>query len=190
MEASGPALAAIVPARTVAEYTRLLKADSEETTHLYFRNDFAGPTLASFEANGVMLVSRLIEGQFAPWRRVVPTSYTERATLAKTDILNALRRMSIYARDDQQRVQVAFAGGAVQLSCFSGSYGEGKERISALVEGEETLIALQGRFLAEGIDAVGGEGCRIELTTSLSPCVVRPLEGDDFLYVQSPMHPR
>nr|MDQ2731685.1 DNA polymerase III subunit beta [Armatimonadota bacterium] len=81
LEEPGTPISAIVPARTVTEFSRLLRGDGEGRATIYFRNDPVGPTLASFEANGVMLVSRLIEGQFAPWRRVVPQSYQERATV-------------------------------------------------------------------------------------------------------------
>lgn len=186
----GTPLSAIVPARTVTEFNRILRGDGEGPATIYFRNDAVGPTLASFEANGVMLVSRLIEGQFAPWRRVVPQSWQERATVKCADILSSLRRMAIVARDDQQRVQLSLTPDALQLSCQSPVLGDAEERIPALSEGDEMLIALQGRYLAEGIGALEEEGCRIELTTSLSPCVVRPLEGDNYLYVQSPMHLR
>ncbi|HET6385977.1 MAG TPA: DNA polymerase III subunit beta [Armatimonadota bacterium] len=184
------AINAIVPARAVQELGRILRPESDDPVELRFRSDFAGPTLASFEANGILLVTRLIEGQFVNWRRVIPAGWDERATIKSSDLLGALKRMAIVAADDQNRVQIALSGDALQLTAASTQLGDATEKISALLEGGEMLIALQGRFLAEGIGVLDEEGCRIELTTSLSPCVVKPLDGDSFLYVQSPMHPR
>ena len=183
-------ISAIVPARALVEFARILRADGEGRAVIHFRDDLAGPTLASFEANGVTLISRLIEGQFAPWRRVVPKTWTERATVKCGEMLGSLRRMAIVARDDQQRVQLCLKGDVLEMRCQSTIIGEAEERTFALGEGEELIIALHGRYLAEGIAALEEEGCYLEFTTSLSPCVVRPLTGDSYLYVQSPMHLR
>jgi DNA polymerase-3 subunit beta len=98
--------------------------------------------------------------------------------------------MAIVARDDQQRVQLCLKGDVLEMRCQSTIIGEAEERTFALGEGEELIIALHGRYLAEGIAALEEEGCYLEFTTSLSPCVVRPLTGDSYLYVQSPMHLR
>ena len=183
-------ISTIVPARTVTEFARILKPDSEDPAEIYFRNDPAGPTLASFEANGVTLVSRLIEGQFTPWRRFASLGWTERATVKCADILAALRRMSIVAQDDRHLVQMSLEGESLHLTCQSPTLGRAEETIAVLTEGDRILIALHGRFLSEAIAAMEEEGCRIELTSELAPCVVRPLAGDHFLYVQSPMHLR
>lgn len=187
---SGPPIAAIVPHRAVQELQRILRHDGDEPVTLHFRDDFTGPTLASFEAGDITLVTRLIEGQFPPWRRVVPAERKNRVTFRKAEILAALRRMSIVARDDQHRVQFSLSGETLRLNSFSSLLGDAEEKLQPLMEGGETLIALDGRYLAEGIGALDEDGCHVDLTGTLSPCLVRPLEGDSYLYIQSPMHPR
>lgn len=188
IDVPGAPFSAIVPHRTLQELGRVLRPEGDPVT-IYFRNDFLGPTLASFEVSGVMIVTRLIEGQFAPWRHTIPLERRYCVTVRSSDLLATLRRMEIVARDDHHRVQFNLAEQTLQLNSVSSTLGNAEERISALIEGGETLIALDGRYLSEGVAALDAEGCHIELTGALSPCVVRPLEGDDYLYIQSPMHP-
>ncbi|MCA1594886.1 MAG: DNA polymerase III subunit beta, partial [Chloroflexi bacterium] len=184
---AGESFKAIVPSRSAQEFLKILKPDSEAPAVVSFRKAATGnPTLASFEANGITLTTRIIEGNYTNWERIVPNTCEQHATVQSADILGALKRMGILAKDDQQRVKILASESSMFLKAGNASLGDACERIPAQIEGESIEIVMNGRLLADAVSAVGEE-CRLEFTGKLNPCVVRPASGDGYFYIQSPM---
>ena len=173
---------AIVSARCLYELLRLLDADSQDEVTLGFTE-----SLVEFRIENVKVISRLIEGRYPNYERVIPTEY-EKVVLVHTDELDqALRRVLIVAREDGNRVLFRMAGQVMTLVAESPDVGRAEEEIEVEMEGEEMEIAFNARYLLEALDAMGTERIRMELTGPHSAGAIRP-EGDDtYLYVLMPM---
>jgi DNA polymerase-3 subunit beta len=173
----------IVPVRAMNELMRVL-GDGEEDV-LDVRID---QNQVLFRTERVTLVSRLIEGQFPRYERVIPTGHTRRLTIQRDELQSSLRRARIVARDAaaKDRVVLATEGENLVLTA-EGEEGRAHEEIEVAREGDDISIAFNVTYLLDVLSVVDTEGIFLELTEPLSPAVVRPVDGEDYLMVVMPM---
>ncbi len=181
LAAPAPAnLSAIVPARAMNEVLRL--AGEEETVTITL-----GPTHADFTMADVRVMSRLIEGQFPSFERVIPKEYTRCFTTAAQDLAGIARRCQIIAADSQRIILEL--GEEVTLKASSSRYGRAQERLAAVVEGEGLEMACNVGYLLGYLNTLASEAkVRVEMTAALSPLVLKVEGEDNHLYVLMPMH--
>ncbi len=173
----------IVPVRAMNELMRVLSDDEEE--RIMVRID---QNQVLFRTPKVTLISRLIEGQFPKYERVIPSTHTRRLTIQRDELQSSLRRARIVARDAAAKDRVVLsASGESLLITAEGEEGRAHEEIEIAREGDEISIAFNVTYVLEVLGVVDSEGIFLELTEPLSPAVVRPVEGDDYLMVIMPM---
>ena len=144
---------------------------------------------ARFEAGGTTMVTRLIEGQFPNYERVIPTTHDRKLTLETGEFLRAVRRAAIVARDNANRVVLETEGAQLVLSAESGTVGSAREEVEVAREGDDIQIAFNARYLQDVLNVMETEGVVLELTEPLRPGILRPI-GDraaDYLCVLMPM---
>lgn len=181
-EASGDTTV-IVPARAMNELLRVLGDDPAAA--VLVRVD---QNQILFQTERVTLVSRLIDGQFPKYERVIPASCSRRLTVQRDELLSALRRARIVARDATARDRVVFqASGESLLLSAEGEGGRAHEEIEVIREGDEISIAFNATYLLEVLGVLECQGIFLEMSEPLSPAVVRPVDGDDYLMVVMPM---
>jgi DNA polymerase-3 subunit beta len=173
----------IVPVRAMEELQRVL-GDGEEDI-LDVRID---QNQVLFRTERVTLVSRLIEGQFPRYERVIPTGHTRRLTIQRDELQSSLRRARIVARDAAAKDRVVLATQGENLVITAeGEEGRAHEEIEVAREGDDISIAFNVTYLLDVLSVVDTEGIFLELTEPLSPAVVRPVDGEDYLMVVMPM---
>ncbi len=173
---------AIVSARCLQEVLRVIDADSDEPATVAL-----GETLVEFTAGPIKIASRLIEGQFPPYERVIPAEY-ERALLVSRDELQAaLRRALVVAREDANRVVFRAAGEILTLTAESPDVGRVEEELPIELEGEGLEIAFNARYLLDALEAMKSDRVRMELSGPLNPGVIKGEGDESFLYIQMPM---
>jgi DNA polymerase-3 subunit beta len=173
----------IVPVRAMNELLRVLSDDEEKT--LYVRVD---QNQILFKTERVTLVSRLIEGQFPRYERVIPGSHTRRLTIPREEFQSSLRRARIVARDASAKDRVVLeAAGENLIITAEGDEGRAHEEFEVAREGDEIGIAFNVNYVLEVLGVLDSEGVFLELTEPLSPAVVRPVDGDDYLMVIMPL---
>lgn len=173
----------IVPVRAMNELMRVLGDDEEST--LYVRVD---QNQILFRTERVTLVSRLIEGQFPRYERVIPGSHTRRLTIKRDDIHSSLRRARIVARDAAAKDRVVLATEGENLVITAeGDEGRVHEEIEVAREGDDISIAFNVNYFLDVLGVLDTDGLFLEMTEPLSPAVVRPVDGDDYLMVIMPM---
>jgi DNA polymerase III subunit beta len=175
-------VAAIIPARALSELSRVLDADSDQPVQVRFDKN-----QVLFGAERVTVVSRLIEGQFPKYEKVIPTEHTRKLTIPKEDLLQAIRRVDVVARDNSHRVVFRTAGELLTLTAEAGDLGRAFEEIEVIREGDDIQIAFNARYVLDVLNVVDSEGLYLEMTEPLRPAVVRPVEGPNYLMVVMPM---
>jgi DNA polymerase-3 subunit beta len=172
----------VVPARAMNELLRL--ADDEDSVSVSLAQG-----QARFEVGGTTMVTRLIEGQFPNYERVIPTGHDRKLTLETGEFLRAVRRAAIVARDNANRVVLETEGAQLVLSAESGTVGSAREEVEVAREGDDIQIAFNARYLQDVLGVMETEGVVLELTEPLRPGILRPI-GDraaDYLCVLMPM---
>jgi DNA polymerase III subunit beta len=173
----------IIPSKAVNELSRLLTDKGEVDVN--FSENQASFTLKAEKGPGVLIVSKLIEGNYPNYRQVIPAETKERIALPREEFLHALRRAEIMTSDKQNSVKMAFVKNQLAITANSPDVGEARETMSVNYKGKDLAIAFNPAYLIEPLNALAEDEVFIELIDELSPGVLK-INGP-FLYVVMPM---
>jgi DNA polymerase III subunit beta len=173
----------IVPAKTVNELNRLLQ-DKGEVEIRYAENQ-ASFTLKDEKGSSVLIVTKLIEGNYPNYRQVIPAETKERVALVREEFLHALRRAEIMTSEKSNSVKLSFGKNKLEITANSPEVGEAKESLAINYKGPDMAIAFNPKYIIDPLNALTNDEVFIELIDELSPGVVK-INGP-FLYVVMPM---
>lgn len=169
----------LVPSRALGELARLLGSGGEAVLHL-------GQREAAFEVGGTRLTTRLIEGQYPPYRNLIPASLPNKLTVNRASLLEALRRVKLLAKDATPvRLKLSEAG--VELIAITQDIGQATEDVEATFVGTDLQVAFNPDFLMAGVDLAQGETVTLETIDALKPALIRSPERQDYLYLLMPV---
>ncbi|MDE0643532.1 MAG: DNA polymerase III subunit beta [bacterium] len=171
---------ALIPARGLRELSRTV-ADGQMKVAVHDREVVFASELGSLHI-------RLVEGTFPNYRQLIPNNYPIRIEMEKDHLLEAVGRASVVA-DEHIPVRLKVTADGVEMSVVRTDLGGEKEMLSAEVTGEveDLTIAFNSRYLQEGVSAIQSGRVCIEIKESLRPSVIKPPDGDDFLYMLMPV---
>lgn len=176
----------LVPSRALSELQRLLSGDATGVdVHL-------GPHDVRFDVGQVRVVARLIEGEFPPYRQLIPFNYPNKLEIGRQAFLDAVHRVRLMAREPAAReaptpVRLNLRSDMAQLSVITNEVGQAVEEVDAKYEGEEMTIAFNPQFLAEGVEAIAGDEVLLEAQDPVKPVTLKGVEKADYLYLLMPV---
>ncbi|MEM6558560.1 MAG: DNA polymerase III subunit beta [Myxococcota bacterium] len=173
----------IVPRKGFQELKRVL-ADAEDGQDAEI--GFSGSS-GVLRAGNVELKSRLVEGQFPDYSQVIPEQATKRVKIPRKAFSEALKRVSLLSQSRSYGVKMTFEEGELKLLAEDPEFGEAHESLPVEIEGEPLTIGFNARYLLDVMNHVSEETVFFDLSDELSPGVIRPGEGSDFLAVVMPM---
>jgi DNA polymerase-3 subunit beta len=173
----------IVPAKAVNELNRLLQDKGD--VELKFGENQASFALKDDKGLSVLLITKLIEGNYPNYKQVIPGEPKERVSLVREEFLHALRRAEIMTSEKANSVRLNFGKNLLTITANSPEVGEARETIAVNYKGKELAIAFNPRYLIDPLTALGEDEVFIELIDELSPGVLK-INGA-FLYVVMPM---
>ncbi len=173
----------ILPRGTIVEVSRII-AENEEILMAFNPNQ----NQVLFGNEGMVLSSRILEGEFPDFEKIIPKETITEILLDKEDFLRAIKLASVFARDAGNVVKIKGGRSFVDIFAESSSSGNQTTRIDAKIEGEEKIeIAFNYRFLEEFLHAISGEAAKIGLSNSSSPGVFTDPSDPDFLHLIMPV---
>lgn len=173
---------AIVSRRALSELARVLDGDSSDPVQVAI-----GDSQVEFRVGKITLGSRLIEGQFVNYPKVIPASYERRVIANIKELGAALHRALIVAREDANRVVLKTEGGTLKITASSQDVGQAEESIPVTLEGDDAEIAFNARYMLDMLDAVETSEVVMELSGPLNSGAIKPVGDDSYLYVLMPM---
>ena len=173
----------IVPAKAVSELNRLLQEKGE--VEIKFGENQASFSLKDDNGLSVLLVTKLIEGNYPNYRQVIPGEAKERIPLNREEFVQALRRAEIMTSDKANSVKLTFGKNNLAVTANSPEVGEARESLAVNYKGKEMAIAFNPRYLIDALSALSEDEVFFELIDELSPGVLK-INGP-FLYVVMPM---
>jgi len=174
-------LEANVPARALQELARI--AQQTESTELAVS---VGQNQAVFELDGVVLSSRLIDGQFPNYRQLLPESVEHELRVASAEFTDVVRRVSLLAQKNAP-VRLAFSEGEVTVSAQTPDVGEASETIPVPFHGEPFEIGFNPEFLRDGLESVDSDELVLKLISPLRPGLIESPDDGDFVYLIMPI---
>ena len=177
---------AIIPARAMQEVSRIFSSSDEEQIEISLSEN-----QALFSIGDVLFGTRLIEGNFPEYRRLLPNAFEREISVRREELIDTLRRVNLFAQRQTPPVPVSmdFSEGAVEVTVRNGEVGEARERLPAASE-DEFHISFNPSYLLDGVSAINSEKVLFKLNEPLKPGLIVPAtngEEDDFLYLIMPM---
>jgi DNA polymerase III subunit beta len=174
----------VIPARALAELARIL-TDTEDPVELVLAQ---ARNQVLFHLEGIDLVSRLIDGQFPNYQQVLPAGHACRAEFDREELLRAVRPAALIASSSANIVKLKVGGeGSGVTVTATAEVGDYTGEVEAAVEGDETTIAFNARYLADVLGNVGADRFALELNGHLAPGVFRPVGDDAYVHVVMPV---
>jgi DNA polymerase-3 subunit beta len=185
LESDIPKQEVILPRKTVLELQRLLKDDKEaDSAPIEMR--FAG-NQAKFVFSGMEFVTKLVEGKFPDYNRVIPKNHKNAVTLGRAPLLASLQRAAILTSEKFKGVRVNLDPGALRIASSNAEQEEAKEELEIAYEGDAIEIGFNVTYLMDALSNIPQEMVKIELQDGNSSALITVPEQPGFKYVVMPM---
>lgn len=177
----------LIPKRTFEEIVRLIAEDLGEEGEKVEVSTSENQNQMVFKIGQTQLSSRLIEGQFPSWDKIIPAEFKNRSVLDRQELLKALKLASVFAKDAANVVKLQTATNQLKLSSEAKELGQQQTEVEAQTEGEEIVIAFNSKFLIDALSAVASPQVSIEFSGNLSPALIKPIGEEGLEYVVMPI---
>ena len=169
----------LIPSRALGELNRVLSQDEVVKLRL-------GEREASFEVGSVTLITRLIEGDFPNYRGLIPDSHPNTLTVNREELLDALRRVKLLARESTP-IRIEMSSDGMELVAVTQDVGTARESIESRYEGTDLTVAFNPDYLLAGVEVAPADEITLSTIDELKPALVRGVGFDDFLYLLMPV---
>jgi DNA polymerase-3 subunit beta len=173
----------ILPKKTLGELGRLL---AEGEGDIRFER---GENHLFFEVGGRTLISRMIDGQFPAYERVIPKANDKHIEFERDRLTNAVRRVALLSNERSRAVKFEVGKGKVEVTSSSPELGEAHETLPVDYSGSAMQICFNAQYVLDFLSAVSTDVVSLDLKDEVSQAVVKPVgaEGYDYTYVIMPM---
>lgn len=172
----------LVPANALQDLLRIL---GDEDTDVVVTHD---DQQVLFKVGDVELVTRLIEGNYPDYRKLIPKSFTSTATLKRSDFINITKVSSLFARESAGSVTINLeeAESQVSIRSIASQIGENTASATASIKGDGT-ITLNSRYVLDALNALNGDEATIGFNGKLEACVISDAKATDYTHVIMPL---
>ncbi len=171
---------AIVPSRALVEITRLIEKEEENVTVIIQDNSLM------LEVDNTIFTTRLLEGEYIDYKKIVPSKYLTVFRVNKNNLFNSIERASIVAKVMKNIIKLDIRENYLDVSSTS-DMGNVKENVIINLEGNDLTIAFNSKYMIDCLRVIEDEFVSFNLNTSIAPCVIKPYNSDEYLYLILPV---
>lgn len=174
----------IIPAKILNEISRIISENETENEDVKV---LLSKKKAVFSMENTKVVVRLLEGEFMNYRRIIPSDNPCRVVLNRNDFLDGVERASLLAKVGKNNlVRLEIKDGSIEITSKS-EEGNVKEHIIVSKKGNDLTIGFNSKYLIDVLKVIDDENIVLLFNTSVSPCLVKPVSGDNFEYLILPV---
>jgi DNA polymerase III subunit beta len=180
---SGDEVRAILPKKTLAELSKLLQEGDDDIQYERGENHLF------FDVGGRLLISRMIDGQFPAYERVIPKGNDKKIEFERDRLAGAVRRVALLSNERSRAVKFHLEPGKVDITSSSPDVGEARETLPVEYAGTAMQICFNAQYVLDFLSAVTTDVVSLELKDEVSQALMRPVgaESYDYTYVIMPM---
>lgn len=187
----------VIPAKSLNELSRiisLLPKDMNDTTHIVSIVVTPKGNQVMFKMPGVDMITQVLDVNFPKYEAIIPKSHATSAVVETKTLLKALRVSNLFARDSSHMVRFTVepaseeAPAKMIVTSTSAEAGDNIASLDAVVTGPEAVIAFNGRYMLDVLNAIDDAQITLETTRPSAPGVVRPYGDSSYLCAVMPMH--
>ncbi len=178
------ALRTVIPGKTMTELYKTLESVEDKVRIVKTGN------MIVFEVKNCRIVSKTIDGEFMNYQGYIPAQFETSIVLPCKEFEECLERAALIATDDKKYpIKMNIVGNQVYINSAA-EVGSSKENIVVKNEGGDLLIGFNPRFLIDALRVIADEKIRISFNSQVGPAVIRPLVGDQYLFLVLPVRIR
>ncbi|MDP3974094.1 MAG: DNA polymerase III subunit beta [Candidatus Daviesbacteria bacterium] len=174
----------LIPKRTYEEVVRIISEEEVDQVSIAASDD---QNQIIFNLGQTLVSSRLIEGNFPSWEKIIPKETTSRMLIDKGDFLKALKLAAIFARNEANVLVLNVREKSLVLESSTRELGSQENEIDAQVEGDEVKIAFNSKFLHDAISNAPATQLMVEFSGPLSPALIKPVGVEGLEYIVMPV---
>lgn len=172
---------AIIPGKTLNEISRILN-NSDENISITIDEKHV-----LFDMGYTRVISRLLSGEFINYNQIIPQENRTRVRIDVRMLYKSIERAALLAREGKNNLIKLDIKEDKLIINSNSEIGTAQEELPISMSGQDIVIAFNARYFMDILKAIGDDEVYIDFTTNISPCVFRPLEGDNFSYLLLPV---
>ena len=179
------AFSAVIPGKTLNEVNKIILDSFDTVTIGVSKNQ------ALFEMDNCKVVTRLLDGEFLNYSNIVPQSWETRIRANKNNLQECFERISLIAssvaeKEKKYPVKVLIDIGKITISCTNQT-GDAKEELYVSTEGQNLEVGFNPKYVLDALKVIDDEEIYVDFGSSVSPCVIRPVDEEDYTYMILPI---
>lgn len=185
--AGNQTLRVLIPKKTLEEVVRIISDETQDKAEKLEISTSDNQNQIIFKMGQTTLSSRLIEGQFPSWDKIIPQKTEQRTVISKDDFLKGCKLASVFAKGDANTIKIETGDNKIKLFSEAKESGFQETEIEAQTEGEKITIAFNSKYIIDVLNACPATQISIEFSGNVSACVIKPLGEDILEYVIMPI---
>lgn len=177
----GADISFVISAKTIGEAVKII---TENDDNVEF---FVGKRHVSMNINGYTIISRKIEGEFIDYKKIMPSSFSTTVKISTKAVISIIERISLIINDQLKTpMRCKIENYEIVFSCAT-ALGRATDSYRVDINGEQFEIGINSRFLLDALKATETEEVTVNFNGPFASVIIKPCEGDDFLYMVMPM---
>ena len=176
---------AVIPAKSLNEVNKILEDSFEPVKIGISKNQ------AVFEMENCKIVTRILDGEFLNYAFVIPENWQTRIRVEKNSLQNSFERISLISSSSMEKekkypVKVTIDIGKLTILCTNQT-GDAKEEVFISTEGKNLEVGFNPKYFLDSLKAIDEEEIFVEFGTNVSPCLIKSVENNDYVYMILPI---
>ncbi len=173
----------VIPAKALNELLKIILADNQNMQiSILHTNKYI-----KYSIGDVVLIARLLEGNFINYEKIIPTDYKTKVICSKTELYQAIDRASLIV-NQTKNTSLLFEIKDDYLNITSNTDNRSaKEKVNIELEGPNLKIGFNPKYWLDVLKVIEQDNVVIEMTTSTSPCIVKSQDDDNYIYLLLPI---
>ena len=170
----------IIPGKTLSDVNSLLSTEEQVQIGFDEKN-------AIFIINETKIITRLLDGEFIEYKKLLPREHNTRIKLNTRSLLDSIERASLLSQSERNNlIKLSIRDNTMAITSNT-EKGNVYEEVDLELEGDYLDIAFNSRYLLEGLKNIESEEIFIEFTTNVNPCIIKPVDGIKYIYLLLPV---
>jgi len=175
----------IIPSKTLQEFIKMSTFIEEDFVKL-----FTDKTKLIIKSENILIISRLMEGQYPKYNQLIPTDSAKEAIVNISQLISSLERVAIMVNERTSIIKFEFKDNKLTLTADTPDSGNSEDEIDAQYDGEELKIAFNYKYVLDSLKNMETSEVKIGLNTSLSATVLKPNNEEDYVCLIMPVQIR
>ena len=175
-------ISVIIPSHTILELVRILtKGEGGDMVIKVSKNQII------FNIGSIFLTSRLIEGTYPEYQKIIPTTVTTEATVDIEALTTILKRVNLFAREVSNGIKLQFTTNGIEVISDNSQIGTEESMYKCDVEGKDQLVSFNAEYLIEGLNNIDGDTAKIGINDPLTPGILKNTKDTSYIHIVMPL---